>query len=727
MKKSFQVFLVGILLTGFSLILFHKILFSFGQSLYLAVIEDPSPRLSLYPWLVESSRQLRAGYFPLWCSLEGLGFPLLANYQSTPLNPFNLLFTLFPYLKFLDFILILKLLLLGIFTFLFALELGLSAPAGALSAFVICFCGYTIKNLNMVLINSELWLPLALLFIEKSLRNKPRFKYLLGISLSSWMSFVGGNPQVSFYFLVFIGLYLVIRVGIYRWRVILMVLLSLGLGLIWASYQVFPFIEYLGYSWHLHGTEFYRIGKPPFRYFYSLFFPWVYGPHRSYYEQLFMREYIGLIAIFLALLSLTKGARLNRKEVFFWTYLIIFLGVIYWIAPFHLIHHLGIFRRVANIKYAYFGVCFSIAILAGFGLDEYLNKKKLSARRFAIGLGLTVGLAFLAIFAVYKFPPHSIHYQPFRSGWLEPLALFAFASAVGLYGILFEERRLCGAMLAFLVFANLAHLFGGFRINAQINPLRWRFFQPTPPTYLLPILREQKPARFICLEGAFHHNYNLIFGINDLRVFEAMYPKTYVEVMGEIEGFGIKDAVRAFFEHGWSFDVKKENLGSHWLDEMGIKYLISPREISAKGWELLQKYPEYYLYINTDCFPRIWLVKDGAEKNFHTAELINYLPQKAEIKLKQPSSGWLVFADQYAPGWRAYLLPQKKEVRIFPEKKLFRKVRLEPGMQKLEFIYQPTGFRLGLWISLAGGFFLLVIITFWLRQTRKSLSFNKPA
>ena len=682
-------------------------IFSFQHSLALCLIEDPGPRLSLYPWLMESARQLRSGHFPLWCALEGAGFPLLANYQSSPLNPFNLLFALFPYLKVLDLILILKLVLLGIFTYLFARALGLSPLAGATSGVIICFCGYVSKNLNWVLINSELWLPAGLLLVEKIYQSRRKFFAWLGLILVSFMVAVGGNPQVSLYVYLFIFFYLIFRGSWARRRESFGIIFALVLGLILASFQTLSFWEYLSYGWHIHSPELNTIARPRLKFLYSLFFPWVYGAHRSYLEQLFMREYLGLVPVFLALLSLSSGLK-NRKLVFFWAWLLVFLGVIYWIPPFHLINLLPGFNRIANIKYAYFGVCFSLAILAGFGIERYLTS--LSSRKYGMALGLACGLAFLSLLLVYRYPP-SVSYPPFRNAWLEPMLLFIFASGVGIYGVLFQERKICGLGLVFLAGVNLIYFYPGFNPQTKIDPARWRFFQPKPPSYLLPIIQEKEPVRFIGLEGVFHHNFNLIYQINDLRVFEALYPKDYVQMMGEIEGFELKQAMREFFKHGWSFDVRKENLNSLWLDRLGVKYLLSKKEINAPGWKLQEKSKDYYLYKNSEAWRRAWILKQDSSPDFSSAKITIYQPDRVIVEINPPQDGYLILADQYAPGWRAFIYPSGREKRIFKHELLFRRIELEPATERVEMVYRPFGFLIGLYVSL--GSFLFFLFIFW--------------
>lgn len=61
--------------------------------------------------------------------------------------------------------------------------------------------------------------------------------------------------------------------------------------------------------------------------------------------------------------------------------------------------------------------------------------------------------------------------------------------------------------------------------------------------------------------------------------------------------------------------------------------------------------------------------------------------------------GFLVLADAYYPGWRAYV--NGDETRIIRTNHGLRGVSLPGGEAKIEFIYKPVSFRVGLWSSLA--------------------------
>jgi len=688
------------------------------QSLFLAHFEDPANRFSFYPWLVESARQFRSGRFTLWTENEGAGFPLLANYQSSPLNPFNLAFTIFPGLKFLDLIVIIKLILLGVFTYLFCLELGLAPVAGAGASVIICFSGYVSKNINQINLSTELWLPAGLLLVERVFKYRASFLKILLLGLVSSLALLGGNPEAGFYFLLIILLYCLLRGGWQKRGESLAILIGLAFGFFLASAQLLSFIEYLGWGWNIHSPSLHTIGRPKLQWFFSLFFPWIFGPNRSFSAQLFLLGYIGLIPLLLAVFALFSLKPGGRSLKFFWVCTLIFLALVYRIPPFYFLSYLPVFNRIASVKFAYFGVCFSMAMLAGFGLENYFQNR-LKARQFALALAAVSGLAFLSLVFAYQFPLVPYPRFPDRSEWVMPLILFVIAAGAVFYGVFFEERKLSSALLVFLALINLLHLYPGLRPEGKIDPGRWRFENPDPPAYLRPVINDRSFPRLTGLNQAFHPNLNLIFGIDDFRVFEGMYPKSYVQAMAELEKFSMEDAVLEFFRHGWSFDINQENLGNPLVNQLGIKYLVSPREINIPGWEKIFSADGHILYLNQNPWPRVWLQLKNGQSDLQSAQIIEYFPDRLTLEVGAKEAADLILADQYAPGWKAELFPSGRELRIVPDG-LFRKVPIEPGQSKILFRYKPLGFRVGLYLSLAAVASFLAGIILCMVKTRKN-------
>jgi O-antigen/teichoic acid export membrane protein len=92
-----------------------------------------------------------------------------------------------------------------------------------------------------------------------------------------------------------------------------------------------------------------------------------------------------------------------------------------------------------------------------------------------------------------------------------------------------------------------------------------------------------------------------------------------------------------------------------------------------------------------------------------------------------PGAGWLVLADSYFPGWKAYRSPPSKEVptvKTVPEEETelnivradgnFRAVWLEAGAHRVRFKYTPLSFKLGLYGSFMAGVVMVLLALYWL-------------
>ena len=80
---------------------------------------------------------------------------------------------------------------------------------------------------------------------------------------------------------------------------------------------------------------------------------------------------------------------------------------------------------------------------------------------------------------------------------------------------------------------------------------------------------------------------------------------------------------------------------------------------------------------------------------------------RVEIDIEAGSSGLLVLADAWAPGWRVEVNgEERKLLRVGGD---FRGVEIEPVKDRrtVAFIYQPAGWTRGLWI---GGFSLIITV-----------------
>jgi hypothetical protein len=103
-------------------------------------------------------------------------------------------------------------------------------------------------------------------------------------------------------------------------------------------------------------------------------------------------------------------------------------------------------------------------------------------------------------------------------------------------------------------------------------------------------------------------------------------------------------------------------------------------------------------------------VTQSAAKNTggrSSAEVLAYSPHRVVVRAHLAEDGFLVLGDSYFPGWKAFV--NGMEVPIYQADYILRAVFLNEGENKVEFIYDPWSFKLGIWISLSTMLLLLGI------------------
>jgi len=731
----------------FALALLLLLLFQFrhllapGHSLYLSIIDDPGAWWSWYPWDVFSARSFRQGDFPLWNHLSGAGMPLLANFASAPLSPWKWPFYLFPHYRLLDAMVLTRIWLLGIFMFLYLRRLGLSAIPAAAGSLSLALSGYVMQFANIFNLATEMWLPAGLYLLHGQIHDRPTLRRFLLLGLVSALALSGGNPEAAFYYILFLLLYAIsttdFRGAPDPRRAILDSVLAASFPLILAGLLMtimgLPLVEYLGQGWHVHTGRLHALAPFDPGRFWSLLLPWLTGPKHSSPLQIFMLPYLGLCPVALALIAFahlrrpsfgaqqTFGARLTpgaqnfsvQPLFFFLLYILVFLGLIYNLPGLRWLGEIPPFRESGNFKFAMFGITLCFAAAAAIGLEQLLAGQT-NRRRVSLGLGVITVLAFAGIALAWT-DPQLPRVQP--AGWFLPLVLlivFAaliillrqnsslsvstdFRAAKDFRGAADHSRatRAFAVAIVALLALNLLLLYPGLDAQGEMDPARLDPLHPKAPAYLQPI--QQDPGHYRCLgwgQGVIHHSLNLLYNVADLRAFDALYPRNYVEAFSGIEGFSMDNSVQAFFQHGWSFDVKPENLNHPLIALLGVKYFLTSEQVQIPGWEPIGQ-GEVSTYRNPKVSPRAFLSPPAPPA---LAEIRIYQAQKVMIETEASAPSSLVLTDAYFPGWQAKVNGNQAQVEKTLD--LVRAVKVPAGKSKVEMIYRPWAFRLGLWATL---------------------------
>jgi hypothetical protein len=176
--------------------------------------------------------------------------------------------------------------------------------------------------------------------------------------------------------------------------------------------------------------------------------------------------------------------------------------------------------------------------------------------------------------------------------------------------------------------------------------------------------------------------------------------------------------------------------------------------LPSERWHSLGRFDQVEVYENLRALPRAWFVKevqsdadgeiykairtnqhnslndsgfnfssvallDRLEKELQVGmwdvstkpELKSYQPNRLEIETRNPSQSFLVLSEVFYDGWEARVDGQP--TKIYRTNYTLRGVVVPPGEHRIEFVYRPRSFRLGLW-GFVGG--LVVLVIGWLRS-----------
>jgi hypothetical protein len=346
-----------------------------------------------HPWKVFARRSIAHGQLPLWNPYTDGGVPFVGNAQSALFSPFNLASYLLPLYPSYVITAILRLLVAGIFTFLFAREIGIR-PLGALLAMVtFTFSGPMVVWLGHPHSFVIVWLPAILFTTERALLQQ-RAPYVAASGLLIGAQFLGGHPETSFHVMLVWGAYSLYRVvsleGWHpsRWLSRLGIIGAMALsGILVSAIQLLPFAEALFHSatlsaraselspdallsltrllfdWHRWPTVITAVLP---QYFGTSLDDSYWFPYSNYVEQ---NAYVGVLPLALATVTVVRNLRPPFSPKRNWVLLfalvaLICLGVALHLPGINLVNALPPLSMTANgrLRLIY---AFAAAILAG--------------------------------------------------------------------------------------------------------------------------------------------------------------------------------------------------------------------------------------------------------------------------------------------------------------------------------------------------------------------------
>ncbi|MCG3209987.1 MAG: hypothetical protein FOGNACKC_03616 [Anaerolineae bacterium] len=334
------------------------------------------------------------------------------------------------------------------------------------------------------------------------------------------------------------------------------------------------------------------------------------------------------------------------------------------------------------------------------------------------------------------------------------------------------KLKIAFPLAVLLIAADL--LLAGWGFNPSVNPallnfkpdvVRWLESQQATDPYFRITSFDTPGGRGNKVLLANTGMYSNLF---DVRGYDSIIPAQYSRFMQLIQPNGdlLFNRVGPIYYDGFAA------LDSALLDLLGVRYVLTTEPIGNPGYSLAYE-SEVKVYENLDALPRAFLVAEaetvaGADRagwsdEFKLAMLslnprqkvlldpvtnglgrnlsindagpippatgvtiTSYTPIEIKLTVQTDQLRWLVLADTFFPGWRAYAKQEsgvrsqesggetlESEIRIHRANGAFRAVLLPPGTWEVRFRYSPRSFQLGAYSSFLSAALLLFLLGVW--------------
>lgn len=690
-----------------------------------------------------------------WLPYQFLGLPFLATMQVGALYPLNFIYFFIPTPYAYNLNLILHYVLAAFFTFLYVREVTSNRFAAFLSGIVFAFSGFLIAHkAHLAMQNSAAWFPLILYLYEK-MKQSLRLKYALLASMVIGVQILAGHFQIC------VQTYLVLILWIFffsrsmnreeRWRFIFLSCLPIFIGLLIALPQLLTtkllsdiaYRKTLGYDF-LTELSFSPFVLP------ILVFPFLFGG--GYGTANWGEVYPVEMAAFTGIFPLVVGVwsyfkfRGNSRTIRFWGFiaLLSFILVLGKNTPlYHLVQYIPVMNLFRIPARHWFEFNFAVAVLFGFGVVKLLNEE--GKKNSGIFFGL-VGLAVVGIFLlVLKKIPFHLHLDSFPyqeislwaktvqvgnpAYWLPMVFLFLYFVVLLSISNSWMSFRLTCLTLILLIIVE-AFSFGGFL--EQNWPAISMAEHPETITFMQGYRNAEDQGRYarvshypFVLSDIFPV-FNVPRKIDLLTGYDPLLPADLAQLL-DMEPQGESSQ--------WPMLLQNNYI----LSLLNVRYILSLKEnplnqvlMRQNFYRKIDETPQYILFENTKSLPRLFCInhlqvaknmdevknklysvevdpsttalvypEDAAitKKAFSKGEIKPFTYETDEIRFHSRFSaeGFVVIADQFYPGWNAWVDGIK--TKIFRVNGLLRGIVVPPGAHVVTLKYFPKELLIGGLIS----------------------------
>lgn len=730
--------LVGLLFFVFLPVLVGKVFLSTG-----VVYSDLW--LFNYPLKHWYRELLLDGKLPFWTSYIGNGFPILGEGQIGAFYPFHLiLFWLLPAHLAFNFNVFFHFLMAAIFSYMFGREsLKLSRTASMLVGITYSLSGFYIgfiHQINILMVVS--YTPLVFLLVEKLVSTK-RWLWFFLLSLTFALEILAGNVEMFYYTILLGGLFLVFNLVFpgSSWakgkvslvKPVLFFGLAVLLGVLVSSVSLLPVWEMMQFSSRSEGVAYEAASSTEWpsetlalfvnpRAFDIFQAESGYHPLRGATVNIrALYGYVGLLPLFLAGVSLVWWRK--KYVLLFAVFLVLsfmfgfgrstqFYALLWEVIP-----GMKYFRHPVKIL---FFIEFCFAVLAGFGLDIFLGglQKKIGKKRIVV-----VGAVLIILVFGDLYFNNVLRLRTLVSAkeWFEvpPAAEFL-------------QEELADRTYRFYTHGtnNLDYQWvrdAEMQMEFQnLLPVDLNMIYELPSNrewVALFLLRQQKlnqqKTNLDSERGVLglSPTFKKALAIQSVRYLVADLPieDEDLKLVREIP-FSREVDHYAYFAGPSGPETRTVPARATYIYEYDKAY---PRVLFAtKSRSVSSEEEAFEAILDPDFDPREEVIVEEKvefdsvnQSGEWEAKIVSDQEEKLEISIETESDGFLVVSDTYYPGWKVSV--DGVGANIYRANYKFRAVPIKTGSHKVVFSFEPTNWKIGLWISLGS----VVVVLFGLGYT----------
>ncbi|MFB3897290.1 MAG: hypothetical protein ACE14V_13395 [bacterium] len=662
---------------------------------------------------------LKSGQLPLWNPYIYSGMPLFANGSFALFYPTIVLLIIFSQNIAINLIYGIHIFIAGYFTYRFCRTLGLARVAGIIAGTAFMFSGNLITLIypghTMKLIAASL-IPVVFYFFVEALHRK-KLSWFLYTAIAISIQIFSTHWQICYYTWLGIGLYgIVYFIRFQVWRTTyrnqflqllgLLVLFVIGI----TAVQWLPFAEYSQWSTRSAGLAYQEATEasyPPeewlslvivspfgdqvqlgpgckYLHLSRLLSPAGYLPYYGRFNApRTLSEYLGVLPFILAIIGLIT---IRRK--YLWFFFGLMLGSLFL--------SLGKFNPVYPIFYQFFPglkwlrvpaeililFTFSLAILAGTGIQGLKDMEgKLINDKRKLWYATLLLLILVILMIVLSFIVSGLAEQ--KEHLVMTIFRLIFMMLLSALGIFYCSLRhnskssieniikylflililivdFGTAHLPYLQAMQLADFYRYVKQDPVINILK----QDTDIYRILPLGKEMISNKWIFTQTQSVYGY---------------------------QSFPLSSYQQYWIQSGFTNETVWQ-----WLN---IKYIISPDTLNDDRLMLVADGPRK-IYQVKSVYPRAWVTHEPICLEPDTSAIITfdaYTPNRIKLRVQSATPGELIFSELYYPGWKAYLDGKRVQIGITDE--LFRSLPIPLGEHRVDWVFSPFIFWLGLTIS----------------------------